>query len=107
MKLSLEEARKRATQTKLRVKEGTADIREAEGPRTIAFVFSTREGEEQVYNAALLVHAWNHFDNVVAALEKACLLVASLDDGIKLEDGAEQLTSLLVILKKAKTVEVP
>ena len=107
MKTSLEEARKRATQTKLRVKEGTADIREAEGPRTIAFAYSTREGEEQVYNAALLVHAWNHFDEVVAALEN--LLEYSQTGcvkGIPREDELV-LDSVAAVLARAETVEMP
>lgn len=57
MKISLEEARKRATPITLRVREGTADICEVGGPRMIAFAYSTHEGKEQAYNAALLAHA--------------------------------------------------
>ena len=105
MKLSLEEARKRATQTKLRVREGTADICEAEGPRTIAFAYSTHEGEEQVYNAALLVHAWNHFDKVVAALEDMLFQF----DGTGYEDDKDRecIERAAAVFTKAKTVEMP
>ena len=105
MKLSLEEARKRATPTKLRVKEGTADIREAEGPQTIALAYSTREGEEQVHNAALLVHAWNHFDEVVAALEEAIKFAAMSDDDSRLDDFDQN--KLMAVLERAKEVEMP
>ena len=114
MKLSLEEARKRATQTKLRVKEGTADIREAEGPRTIAFAYSTREGEEQVYNAALLAHCWNRFDEVVAALEDLAFDAARVErkfsegrDWTEWRDLRDKLASAKDLLAKAKTVEMP
>ena len=105
MKTSLEEARKRATQTKLRVKEGTADIREAEGPRTIAFAYSTREGEEQVYNAALLAHCWDRFDEVVKALEDMLFQF----DGTGYEDGKDRecIERAAAVLARAKTVGMP
>ena len=107
MKLSLKEARKRATPVALRVKEGTADIREVGGPRTIAFAYSTHEGEEQVYNAAILAHCWNRFDEVVAALEN--LLEYSQTGcvkGIPREDDLV-LDSVAAVLAGAETVEMP
>ena len=109
MKLGLEEARKRATQTKLRVKEGTADIREAEGPRTIAFAFSTREGEEQVYNAALLAHVWNHFDELLAAVEEERDARIQFELGWRLDTARLEKAqeALAAALREAREVELP
>ena len=104
MKLSLEEARKRATPVALRVKEGTADIREVGGPRTIAFAYSTHEGEEQVYNAALLAHRWNHFDELIEALEDV------VEKHTSPQTAGEAYKSIVLaqaVLARAKTVEMP
>ena len=110
MKLSLEEARKRATPVALRVKEGTADIREVGGPRTIAFAYSTHEGEEQVYNAALLAHRWNTHDELVEALgelfEDWQTLVGQ-DLRENNADVAKIWKKSEAVLARAKTVEMP
>ena len=120
MKLSLEEARKRATPGPLCLSEKRETCYELYGAGAIIGRLESsssrdRDGdtifrqrlEEAQANAALLVHCRNRFDEVVAALEN--LLEYSQTGrvkGIPREDDLV-LDSVAAVLARAETVEMP
>ena len=99
MKISLEEARKRATQEAVRI-DGVYG-------RNGIIVRGLDEGPIVMdpATAALLVHKWNRFDEVVAALEA---VVVDLDLLSNCPGGSSELQHMVeTALIKAKTVEMP
>ena len=106
MKLSLEEARKRATPGKLGDALGVLVAKS--GKRLpLSDPRKPLTTDEECANAALLAHCWNRFDEVVAALEN--LLEYSQTGrvkGIPREDDLV-LDSVAAVLARAETVEMP
>lgn len=108
MKLSLEEARKRATPGPWRVKgtnHGYTNRDVLGQPHPIdggdyAPLFTCRTAEE----AALVVHKWNRFDEVVAALED--VLFQFDGTGYENDKDRECIERAAAVLVKAKTVEM-
>ena len=104
MKLSLEEARKRATPGKLGDALG---VLVAESGKRLPLSnprkpFTT---DEECANAALLAHCWNRFDEVVAALEDAFFQFEH--NGEESDSDKRVLDRMQAALAKAKTVEMP
>ena len=96
MKISLEEARKRATPGKLRVTAlavGDTDL----VADNLEYVADCTDTPNCKNNAALLAHKCNHFDEGVAALE----LIAKATDLHSARVIAE------TVLARAKAVEMP
>ena len=113
MKLSLEEARKRATPGKLGDALG---VLVAESGKRLPLSnprkpFTT---DEECANAALLKHCWNRFDEVVAALEDLAFDAARVErkfsegrDWTEWRDLRDKLASAKSLLARAKEVEMP
>ena len=116
MKLSLEEARKRATPGKLGDALG---VLVAESGKRLPLSnprkpFTT---DEECANAALLKHCWNRFDEVVAALEMHVRFRPHSDEcSCRSETSGPVVDETKcdcwvardkAVLAKAKTVEVP
>ena len=129
MKISLEEARKRATTGPLLLrgaedKQTSVDITlfghtpQYANPRYVARVYGqgvfSSLCDERDANAALLAHCWNRFDEVVAALEDLAFDAARVErkfsegrDWTEWRDLRDKLASAKDLLAKAKTVEMP
>ena len=118
MKISLEEARKRATPGPLCLSEKRETCYELYGAGAIIGRLESsssrdRDGdtifrqrlEEAQANAALLKHCWNRFDEVVAALEDAFFQFEH--NGEESDSDKRVLDRMQAALAKAKTVEMP
>ena len=127
MKISLEEARKRATPGPLCLSEKRETCYELYGAGAIIgrlessssrdrdgdSVFRRRLEEAQA-NASLLAHCWNRFDELVVALEDLAFDAARVErkfsegrDWTEWRDLRDKLASAKRLLAKTKTVEMP
>ena len=98
--ISLEEAKKLATPGKL-----TADYMRVYTNDGEFWIASTdtpgpATDEEATANAALLAHKWNHFDDLIEALER-CMEWYSREGTMPPKETLER------VLKRAMTVEMP
>ena len=105
MKISLEEARKRATPGPLETRAGLADhvCLYVQGT-TVNVAVGMRPA-----NAVLLAHCWNRFDEVLAAVEEEREARTQFElgwrlDTKRLEQAQENLAR---VLQRAKEVEMP
>ena len=120
MKLSLEEARKRATTGPLLLrgaedKQTSVDITlfghtpQYANPRYVARVYGqgvfSSLCDERDANAALLAHCWNRFDEVVKALED--MLFQFDGTGYETDEDRECIERAAAVIERAKTVEMP
>ena len=103
MKISLEEARKRATQGELwRDDDGFIAAGREDDYTTFADLdCNDRDIDEREVNKALLIHRWNRFDEVVAALENllehsqtGCVKGIPREDDLVLDSVAAVLARL-------------
>ena len=104
MKLSLKEARKRATPGKLGDALGVLVAKS--GKRLpLSDPRKPLTTDEECANAALLKHCWNRFDEVVAALEDMLFQF----DGTGYEDDKDRecIERAAAVLTRAKEVETP
>ena len=58
-------------------------------------------------DAALLAHKWNHFDDLIEALEIAIELANMSDDEYERQPGKDPTKVLDAVLMRAKIVEMP
>ena len=106
MKLSLEEARKLATQGKLSVTPDGFLTDESYMCLALAEVdLDPPCVGAAMANAALLAHVWNRFDELVAALED--VLFQFDGTGHETDKDRECIERAAAVLERAKTVEMP
>ena len=113
MKLSLKEARKRATPGKLTTALGVL-IAEDETRLPLSNPKKPVTTDLECANAAMLAHAWNRFDEVVVALENLAFDAGRVErkfsegrDWTEWRDLRDKLASAKRLLARAKTVEMP